>query len=299
MNQSLTIAILERDLCLSRYVLRKWESRYGFPMPDRDARGERRYPPDQIERLRLIKRLIDKGMRPSAAIRLAPAELRARTAGDRTCIDPFHESIFEMLRHHDFLGLRRQLSDLRDRQGLAAFILDTTAPLTEAVGEAWTLGLIAVHEEHLYSEVVQGLLRESIAAVFPADGGPRMILGTPPGESHGLGVLMLQGLMAWHGAHCLSLGTEIPMQEIAAAAIAQRAEVVGLSFSSAFPARRIGPLLLDLRRRLPVSTDIWAGGRGTARLSKTPHGTRHVPTLAQALEALDGTRGRIVAQGVA
>jgi DNA-binding transcriptional MerR regulator len=56
------IAAVERDTGLSKDVLRMWERRYGFPVPERDANGERLYPADQVERLRLIKRLMDQGI---------------------------------------------------------------------------------------------------------------------------------------------------------------------------------------------------------------------------------------------
>ena len=39
-----TIAAVERDVGLSKDVLRVWERRYGFPAPARDANGERLYP---------------------------------------------------------------------------------------------------------------------------------------------------------------------------------------------------------------------------------------------------------------
>jgi len=40
----LSISAVERETGLSKDVLRKWESRYGFPSPERDAVGERAYP---------------------------------------------------------------------------------------------------------------------------------------------------------------------------------------------------------------------------------------------------------------
>ncbi|HRF13460.1 MAG TPA: MerR family transcriptional regulator, partial [Candidatus Accumulibacter phosphatis] len=62
------IAAVERDTGLSKDVLRVWERRYGFPAPCRDANGERSYPAEQVERLRLIKRLMDQGHRPGKLI---------------------------------------------------------------------------------------------------------------------------------------------------------------------------------------------------------------------------------------
>ena len=40
-------------------TLRAWERRYGFPAPGRDARGHRSYSSNQIEELRVVKRLQD------------------------------------------------------------------------------------------------------------------------------------------------------------------------------------------------------------------------------------------------
>ena len=60
----MSIAEVERDVGLSKDVLRVWERRYGFPAPERDVNGERLYPAEQLARLRLIKRLMDQGHRP-------------------------------------------------------------------------------------------------------------------------------------------------------------------------------------------------------------------------------------------
>ena len=71
------IAAVERDTGLSKDVLRMWERRYGFPVPGRDTNGERCYPADQVDRLRLIKRLMDLGHRPGKLIATPQEELTA------------------------------------------------------------------------------------------------------------------------------------------------------------------------------------------------------------------------------
>ena len=50
----LSIAAVERETGLSKDTLRVWERRYGFPTPGRDPFGERIYPIDQVERLRVV-----------------------------------------------------------------------------------------------------------------------------------------------------------------------------------------------------------------------------------------------------
>ena len=59
------IAEVERDTGLAKETLRVWERRYQFPRPERDELGERLYPFTQVEQLRVIRRLIDHGFRPS------------------------------------------------------------------------------------------------------------------------------------------------------------------------------------------------------------------------------------------
>ena len=54
-----SIADIERETGLGKDTLRVWERRYGFPQPLRDARGDRLYDPPQLERLMLLKRLLD------------------------------------------------------------------------------------------------------------------------------------------------------------------------------------------------------------------------------------------------
>src|SRR5574343_1386175 len=73
----LNIAAVERDTGLSKDVLSMWERRYGFPQPDRDTHGERVYPASQVERLRLIKRLMDQGHRPGKLISTPAEQLTA------------------------------------------------------------------------------------------------------------------------------------------------------------------------------------------------------------------------------
>lgn len=60
----LPINAVERETGISKELLRMWERRYGFPSPERDAQGDRIYPPDQVNKLRVVRRLIDAGFRP-------------------------------------------------------------------------------------------------------------------------------------------------------------------------------------------------------------------------------------------
>ncbi len=80
LDAGVSIAAVERDTGVAKDTLRAWERRYGFPRPLRDAFGERVYPAEQVEHLRLVKRLMDQSQRPGALLRQPIAELGERLA---------------------------------------------------------------------------------------------------------------------------------------------------------------------------------------------------------------------------
>jgi DNA-binding transcriptional MerR regulator/methylmalonyl-CoA mutase cobalamin-binding subunit len=275
---SLSIASVERDTGLSKDTLRVWERRYGFPAPARDALGERLYPLDQVDKLRTLKRLLDLGHRPRKIVGLPMAELQQlaqASAGPalRSLPSPRDsddlDGLLGLLTAHRFDELRGQLSQLLLRQGLARFIAGVVAPMNEMVGEAWTRGAVQIFEEHLYTEVVQSLLRNAISSIQRSDQRPRVLLTTFPQEPHGLGILMAEATFALDGCHCISLGVQTPVWDIALAAEAQRVDIVGLSFSSAVNPNQALDGLAELRGKLPAAVEIWAGG-GCPTLHRRP-----------------------------
>lgn len=272
-TQGFNIAAVERDTGLSKDLLRMWERRYGFPAPERDQHGERVYSVPDLERLRRIKRLIDKGFRPGKILSLAVTDLE-QLLQDATPAAPAEaqlswEPYLEHLRQGDLAALRSALQQQLVLQGLQGFVLDTAAPLTVAVGEAWMRGSIRVHEEHAYSEILKSLLRHAIA-LFGERGSPALLLTTLPEEEHGLGLLMAEALFIIAGARCISLGTRTPMLEIVDAAARHGVDCVALSFSASFPTRHASQQVRELRELLPEPIEIWVGGGGATAIQLLP-----------------------------
>lgn len=289
------IAAVERDTGLSKDVLRMWERRYGFPVPERDANGERLYPAPQVERLRLIKRLIDQGHRPGRLIAATTEELQAlaprRPAGNDIASPALAGDLADLLaliRQHDVAGYQQAMHQRLARQGLQGFVQYTVAPLTQLVGQAWEDGKIEVFEEHWFTELTKRLLRQVISTLPPGQ-APRVLLTSVPDELHVLGLLMVEALLALEGATCIPLGTQMPLLDIGRAAEAHAADIVALSFSAAFPQRQIPALLAQLRQLLPANVALWAGGSGVQRIT-APAGVSLHANLADAVTALGDWR---------
>ena len=288
-----SIATVERETGLSKDTLRVWERRYGFPDPQRDRRGERVYPPEQIEKLRVISRLLDRGMRPGQVMKLPLPTLIERFQASEPvpeagasevpggALAPMMREAIERLKACDEPGLRAHLSRVLLRLGLQRFVIELAAPLNELVGEAWSRGEIAVGQEHVYTEQMQHLLRAGTGAIVPRDRAPSVMLTTLPGEEHQLGLLMAQGCLLAEGARCISLGVQTPAWDIAESARRHGIDVVGLSFSEALRLKAAHDMLEDLRQRLPAEVDLWAGGKLWTRARRPPQGVRFVTRLTQ------------------
>lgn len=271
-----TIAAVERDTRISKDTLRIWERRYGFPLPSRDANGERLYSPEQIERLRHVKRLMDAGHRPGRIVALELAELRrlgdhtdslAQTAMSKSNPDTAEPDdkltadLLDLLRHHDPRALRRALMQQLLVLGLARFIGEVVVPLLGEVGQAWSRGRLEVFEEHLCSEILESVLRGAVASLPEpeAQAAPRVLLATLPIEAHGLGLLMAEALLSANGCDCMNLGRQTPLSDVVMAARVFRADIVALSFSTAVNTNHALEGLADLRAALPADVELWAG----------------------------------------
>lgn len=300
----LSIAAVERDTGLGKDTLRVWERRYGFPAPGRDGYGERTYSLVQVEKLRVIKRLMDLGHRPGRIVPLPIEELQRLSQGmpaapqNVTCPEDEVRSdlraYIQRIQAHDAAGLRRGLNQALATQGLSHFVNNVVAPLTGLVGDGWMRGEMAVFEEHLYTECMSGLLRHAIGTLSEAGGAqqPAILLTTFPQESHGLGLLMAECMMVLQGARCLSLGTQTPLRDIVKAAQAHQSDVVALSFSVSLNPNHVLDGLEELRRALPAEVEIWAGGRSPILQRRAQKGVVVVRDLSQIAPQIQRWRER-------
>lgn len=276
------IAEVERETGLPRATLRIWERRYGFPQPGRDDRGERSYPPDQVELLRLIRELVERGHRPGKLLASGPERIRElaetlrREAGEAAGRSRAGARMLRLLRQHDAAQVRAELESLLEKQGLRRFASEHLPGMNRLVGQSWASGELQIHEEHLYSDCVYEVVRGAIARLQDniRPEAPQVLLTTFPNEPHGIGLLMAQAVFALEGCPTISLGVRLPIEQIVSAARAYGAELVGLSFAGAQNPAHVLRGLEELRGMLPPDVRIWAGGECAALKRRVVAGVR-------------------------
>ena len=292
----LSIGAVERDTGLSKDTLRVWEKRYGFPQPERDKFGERVYPQEQVEKLRLLKRLIDRGHRPGKLVSrsvnelldLADPQQQPRPALSAQQGEPTQP--FAGFNTNDIAEVQQQLRDRLANQGLRDFVVDTVAELHHKMSDAWMRGQLALYEERLYSEALHSTLHSGLAALPLQNHSPRVLLGTFPNESRTLGLLMIECLLAGEGATCISLGAQAPVVDMMLAARAQQADIVALYFSAAYPITQALEGLIALREQIPEQTQIWIGSANPAIVRRAPADVGPLPKLEMVPDAVASWR---------
>lgn len=287
----LPIQAAERETGVSKEILRMWERRYNFPLPSRDLQGDRIYPPEQINKLRILRRLIDSGYRPGKIISLGMDELESLVRSKYTSHTEYSKDLeielLEVLKSKNHHMVREYLSHQLVKIGLQSFVLDFLQHSNTIVGDAWMHGFIEVHEEHLYTEQVHSIIKAAISNLKSSTLAPHIMLTTPPEESHTLGILMTEALLRLDQVDAICFGAKTPVSDIVHAAQKHRMDIVALSFSASYPSSKAIEFLEDLRFRLPHSLEIWAGGgaiKSTRRNVEGVHFFHDLDSIRKAIQ---------------
>jgi MerR family transcriptional regulator, light-induced transcriptional regulator len=266
----LSIGALSKATGIAVETLRTWESRYGFPSPERKPSGHRVYPVSSVPRLRRIAQALSQGHRAGQVV-AAPDEALERlletsgTPATPASTMPSSEDLpglLRLVRAFDATRLTRLFLTDWARMGPVEFLESRVAPLVRAVGDAWEKGELQIRHEHFLSERIGDLLASLRLPFEERAAGPLVVYATLPGEGHALGLQMSALVLAADGCRTLYLGTEVPVAQTAELArdVGARAVAISVSLSSKGPAALAG--LRKLRDSLPRRVLLLAGGQG-------------------------------------
>lgn len=274
----LSVGAVVRLTGLTEHVLRAWERRHGAIAPARSKGGTRRYSAEDVTRLRLLAAAVAAGNRIGELAALSNRELAARAAPLAEPERARLEELFSALGRLDAAAVERQLALQLSALGVRPFLETVALPFLREVGSRWQGGTLCTSEEHLASAALRGVIARAQRAGGGQSGG--LLLATPAGERHELGILMVSLCAQEHGTRVVYLGCDLPADEIADAATRARVQAVGLGIVALDPASALQELRL-LRRKLPKATELWIGGSAAERLSPLPAGSVGIGDLAE------------------
>jgi DNA-binding transcriptional MerR regulator/methylmalonyl-CoA mutase cobalamin-binding subunit len=257
---------------LTPHTLRAWERRYNLIAPTRSDGGQRLYSDLDLQRLRLLRRLTDRG---HSIARLAGASVEelqrtaehdlpdlreARWPVGESGVEEFRSAALEAVRKLDGGELQAVLERAAVKLGVPTFLDLVAGPSLQMIGQGWSDGTVSIGQEHLASSVFQRVLGWILRVYEAKEGGPRLVVATPPRQVHELGAMLAADAAAAEGWNVFYLGADLPVADILASA--RQVGANGVALSIVHPS--IDPALLSdlerLRGGLDSQTALLLGG---------------------------------------
>jgi methanogenic corrinoid protein MtbC1 len=276
--------------------------------PSRSEGGQRLYSELDIERLRRLGRLSGRGYAISHIASLSleqltrldeesaaePATGTAPAAGEALGAEADQRgrdlALAALRAIRDFAP--GELDALLQRAvvtlGVPAFLDQVATPLLRAIGHGWTVQSVSIGQEHMATAVIRRLLGWLLGVYHAAVDAPRIIVATPPDESHEMGALMVAVSAAAEGWSVTYLGPDLPAAELLAAARQTGARAVGLSLVARSDRDATLAVLREVRAGLRPDVPLLVGGAGAGELRDEAEaiGAEILESLPQAREAL-------------
>ena len=276
------IQLAARLTGLTTHVIRIWEQRYQAVEPRRTAANHRLYSQNDIERLGLLRDVTHAGHNISQVARLSNAELRAlaanapglelaapRSAAATPAPDALLDECLASVQSLDGRALDDILKRATTALGAQGVLHRLVAPLAQTLGDLWREGKITAAHEHLATGHLRAFLANLATPFGGSDGAPALVVATPSGQLHEMGVLLVAAMAAHLGWQVTNLGSSLPALEIAGAARRKRARAVALSLVYPEDDANLPGELTLLRESLPPETALLVGGRAMPAYRET------------------------------
>lgn len=300
------IGVVARRTGMKPDLIRAWERRYNAVEPGRTQTRRRSYSDDDIERLLLLRRVVSSGRGIGQVAHLSNQELRVLLADkpDRDVpvaagaavpapLEPTADSYLTLClsaaRRLDVHDLEQQLERGSIALGRHNLLEQLLSPLMQRIGDLWQRGELRPIHEHMASAVVRSFVGSLRTAYHAASGAPQLLVTTPVRQLHELGALIAAACAASDGWQVTYLGSDLPAEEIAAAAIQTGAKAVALGIVYPPDDALLFEEIRRLRRLLPRTTELLAGGRAAASYSAVldETGAHRVESYREMREELD------------
>jgi len=279
-----TIGTVSKLTGVGAITLRAWERRYELIQPVRKDSGHRLYTRKNIDQINRITSLTDQGMRIS---QITPDMLESEPATDmleESAADlwkSYVQNMVEAIVAFDEERLEDIYNEVLSLYPIEMVTRLLLKPLLIELGLRWENGPDGVAEEHFFAFYLRNKLGARFHHRPRNNGGQRLLLACLPGEYHEIALLLFALAANEQGFHLLTLGANMPMQELVRVAAKTESDAIVLSGA-------VQPEETVLKQDLPqlvkaVSIPVFVGGRASV-FAADAIGKTGAETLGQDME---------------
>ena len=217
-EELLSVSAVARRLGVAPATLRTWARRYGIGPSEHEAGSHRKYCPSDLAKLTVMRRLISAGVSPADAAEQAKAHEGEVVIAEfislcREC-DETIDAIFNAAESLDSLFVETMLRNEIAENGIISAWQEVFVPVLIQVGAAWEKSGKGVEVEHMLTEILTRVLRESVSEnVVPINSRP-VLLASVGEELHSLALHALAAALAERGIETHFLGARTPVEAI-------------------------------------------------------------------------------------
>jgi len=217
-DELLSVSSVARRLGVAPATLRTWARRYGIGPSEHEAGSHRKYCPSDLAKLTVMRRLISAGVAPADAAEQAKAHegevvIEEFISLCREC-DETIDAIYNAADSLDSLFVETMLRNEIAENGIISAWQEVFVPVLIQVGAAWEKSGKGVEVEHMLTEILTRVLRESVSEnVVPINSRP-VLLASVGEELHSLALHALAAALAERGIESHFLGARTPVEAL-------------------------------------------------------------------------------------
>ena len=217
-GELLSVAAVARRIGVAPATLRTWARRYGIGPNEHEAGSHRKYCPSDLAKLTVMRRLISAGVAPADAAEQAKAHdgevvLEELKSLCREC-DETIDAIFNASEALDSLFVETMLRNEISENGIISAWQEVFVPVLIQVGAAWEKSGKGIEVEHMLTEILKRVLRESTSEIVAPVNTRPVLLASVGEELHSLALHALAAALAERGIETHFLGARTPVEAI-------------------------------------------------------------------------------------
>jgi MerR family transcriptional regulator, light-induced transcriptional regulator len=216
---SYSIKDLELLTGVKAHTLRIWEQRYQLLEPQRTETNIRYYSDEQAKKILKVTILYNQGVKISRIASMNETKINESIMDHELSTNHNHAYIEKMT--IAMIELNDELFISTFEQCIAEYgfketVIKIIYPFLEKLGIMWTVGDVQPAQEHFISSLIRQKLIARIDKVYDTTSRPhkRVIMFTPEGDLHELGLLFYSYVLQESGFQVIYLGQSVPLEDV-------------------------------------------------------------------------------------